>query len=368
MENKIVWILGAGFSRPLGGPLLPDLISGTSSSTLLAAFPELKSNMDRWLKRVGGLFEAQRRKEDLPRSHRLWADAEEFIDFLDTAAGEPEGPAASRLKMVVDYPNEADLVSQLAGAARRLVAGICSAFLIGADLSSEKWEPHAHWFQWLSPDDTVVTFNYDLVLERLAERQPKKIHVVLPREKVGEGPTRVYKLHGSVDWKRIEGSPPRFEKGQPASFVLNATPAELAVATPGPTKKQRAGDLEDLWCAAEKAIETARAVVFVGYRFPPTDANARQRILGALTRNTNPFLALHTVLGPSLHDDDTVRMKELLRTTATHRKIATFDDVNYVSPPMKYFIRQHPLWSQDFLGYVQSNFLLQANRHYPPTP
>ncbi|WP_242392001.1 hypothetical protein [Anaeromyxobacter oryzisoli] len=36
--NKIVWILGAGFSKPLGGPLLTELLSPGSMDILQAAF------------------------------------------------------------------------------------------------------------------------------------------------------------------------------------------------------------------------------------------------------------------------------------------------------------------------------------------
>jgi hypothetical protein len=40
--SGVVWVLGAGFSKALGGPLLPALLSKQSQSRLLAAYPDLE--------------------------------------------------------------------------------------------------------------------------------------------------------------------------------------------------------------------------------------------------------------------------------------------------------------------------------------
>lgn len=40
--KKVVWILGAGFSRPLGGPLLPQLLAVSSWVQLGSRFPRDK--------------------------------------------------------------------------------------------------------------------------------------------------------------------------------------------------------------------------------------------------------------------------------------------------------------------------------------
>ena len=38
---KTTWILGAGFSRPLGGKLLPDLFDTSCAPLAASAFPDL---------------------------------------------------------------------------------------------------------------------------------------------------------------------------------------------------------------------------------------------------------------------------------------------------------------------------------------
>jgi hypothetical protein len=39
-ENKTVWVLGAGFSRGLGGPLLGNLLSEASYDNISHVYPE----------------------------------------------------------------------------------------------------------------------------------------------------------------------------------------------------------------------------------------------------------------------------------------------------------------------------------------
>jgi hypothetical protein len=87
---------------------------------------------------------------------------------------------------------------------------------------------------------------------------------------------------------------------------------ELAIASPGPTKQTITKQLEPLWRMAEGAIKRASHIVFVGYRFPPSDANARTRLLTAIAASETQYVAVHTVLGPRL-DDDTVRLTQMLR-------------------------------------------------------
>jgi hypothetical protein len=46
-----------------------------------------------------------------------------------------------------------------------------------------------------------------------------------------------------------------------------------------PTKKTRcAGEFKGIWDAAMVALKAAEQVVFVGYRFPPSDSESRSRL------------------------------------------------------------------------------------------
>lgn len=366
--NEIVWILGAGFSKPLGGPLLRDLLTTSGRHNVRAAFPALANTIDGPRKDVHRVYDRFKYTDEHHPGERLWRDAEEFLDYLDTAA--LGGPARDRLLQFAELKDyKPDPVKALADGARSMVAAECAAFLVGADPGTERWRSHVHWFESLGPNDTIITFNYDLVLERLDRVAPGRIEVALPGRRLSGRCARVLKLHGSIDWKRTPRAPGKveFDTAQEGdSFPLVANPDELAVATPGPSKSTRSGELEPLWTAAETAIKQATAVVFVGYRFPPTDAIARLRLLRALAANDRTYLAVHTVLGPRLGEDDTVRMRHLLHSAMQQaaRVPANPKQIDHNGRSRCFTVVQHPLWAQDFLGYVAGGQILQANLHF----
>ncbi len=176
-DKRIVWILGAGFSKPLGAPLLEDIQYGESH------FSKLRSKTAEaahWLYNHGRRFA-------LGRSvswnwtfdgETLWANAEEFLDYLDTAA---TASTAAALKARIEQLAEKFLARQhpgvsisrpsadeLAAAARRLLAAECSTFLSRIDLKSERCDPFVRWAHRVGPKDTIITFNYDRFLDVLA--------------------------------------------------------------------------------------------------------------------------------------------------------------------------------------------------------
>jgi len=110
MSESIVWILGAGFSRPLGGPLLGDLFSEASAGNLRARFPperypRLKTpaaNLVRWIYRWGLGEEQHLVWTGKTRGEPLWSNAEEYLEFLDTAVDlGGESPGWRRLSEVI---------------------------------------------------------------------------------------------------------------------------------------------------------------------------------------------------------------------------------------------------------------------------
>src|SRR5689334_21785333 len=81
----IAWVLGAGFSRALGGPSLLQLLSSASRARLAARYsscqpaPEHPSAyLDSMLNAVGW--------ERIEPGKRAWPDAEAFLEVLDLAA------------------------------------------------------------------------------------------------------------------------------------------------------------------------------------------------------------------------------------------------------------------------------------------
>lgn len=177
--------------------------------------------------------------------------------------------------------------------ARRLLAAECSVFLDCADLHREQWEPYFDWTSKVGQLDTIISFNYDRVVETLYSTDGSKVSNI----------------------------------GFPLEVMMS------------------------LWNYAREVIEQADAVVFIGYRFPETDANARRRLLAALRRNGKHDLFVHTVLGPpDLNRSHQVRMEHLLRSalTTTDRKQRV---AGKSSDKWSHFW-EHPMYAQDFFTVV----------------
>lgn len=175
--------------------------------------------------------------------------------------------------------------------------------------------------------DTVITFNYDRVLNLLNE------HLVglsetrsLLRSPVGcpsfdekrEGVIPVYHLHGHVGWQvsadgnHCEPDGPNGIRADRARAHLN--PAKALMGTPGKAKTSlHTGALKDCWQRAMGAIRDATSIVFVGYRFPETDNLAKLQLADALRQN--PEARVHVVLGAN--NADTPRLAGMIGWTRT---------------------------------------------------
>jgi hypothetical protein len=389
-DRGIVWVLGAGFSKALGGPLLTELLSEPSAKDLELRYgddvPAVSRNsptnaLVRWLFRYG--LPSSVNTGALPRLDRqgsaacepLWDNAENFIEYLDLATVE-EGAHAIRARRLYGIQREQGIATlvkmqDLWDAARRLVAAECSGFLESADPWSEKWLPFRRWADDLRPHDTVLTFNYDLVLETIADSQKVRapgvpartggpsMGIVLPKERIDwtEDRCPVVKLHGSVNWTRIfdDGMPVEIREAPSVRAVLDGDAKFFALATPGPTKMSEARapfSFKGLWDFAGERIRRAGVIVFVGFRFPESDAHPRRALLSAIRENTareDPgdwMLRLHIVLGDA--DFAAKRLQSMLRFVGPRRRTGGHAQSEaYV----------HPLFAQDFLDVFERDYL-----------
>jgi len=364
-EGGTVWVLGAGFSKSLGGPLLVDLFSRQSIANLETRFPvkEFKKLHDDRVRLVVGLYLAGTSWAEHLRegreTARVWANAEEFLDYLDTAAaGGEESPAWKRIVGVThEWLKKPATPKTLVGPARRLLAAECAAFSKGADPDSETWEPYRLWFKGLTGEDTIITFNYDRVLEMLNEtgENSSGLHVAVPGDTEMHGGPRVFKLHGSVDWQWTGKELWQIGITDDPFYAVTCEDEEsIAIAMPGPSKRGFVGRImNEYWNPALKAVQKASRVFFLGYRFPPTDSSARRLLLSALGANTNTRFDVHVVLGPDVQGEKVRRMSELLRFTML-RKTANVRVVVGEPRPTDptandAMVHVHALYVEDFL-------------------
>lgn len=345
MTRRVVWILGAGFSMPLGGPSLASLLSFETERSLELEIPNdadhtvARENVlgriarcTRWLYHYGTRFAANNGKCPLNGSggETLWYDAEDFFDKLDRAARLPQGANAARLAAAIRAGAHGMNVPipAVRDAAKRMLAFECSRFLDGQSTGDEPWIPYVRWTRQVKAQaeggaqtaQAIITFNYDCVLETLGF-QP---HVVLP----GSGPERtgphVFKLHGSSNWRHMSPAYGDSNDTTPAvtvendavelaerkDFTATCDRSELTIAAPGLGKQYQALRFKELWELAGNALKTAGAVVFLGYRLPPTDARSRRFLLDNLPPGRIP---IHVILGHDTNTPDARRMKGLLQ-------------------------------------------------------
>jgi len=346
---KTVWILGAGFSAPLGGPLLKDLFSKNFISMAKATFETSSWITSRESVLVQDIWNLN---EPEPGKSGYWRDAEDFLDRLDTAARKPQSPTAALLRSLAASATGGDwqLVPALSGMARRLVAAQCWYFVLNVEHHvAERWQPYKYWASQLTKDDTIISFNYDRVLESVSEN----VHVLLPDEAWDQKRVLVLKLHGSVDWEISEEDGKVHRVDLKPAAVLETT-SNLAIGTPGPKKQELTeGPFHPLWNQAKACLLAAERIVFLGFRFPPSDSIPRRQLLSAIGGNRDQQIQsvlIHTVLGDDVGSPDSRRLRHLLGAAMQPTE-------RY---PFNYSIMQHPFWCQDFLDLVWSAKLLDV--------
>jgi hypothetical protein len=341
---KTVWILGAGFSKPLGGPLLTELFDRTRMEFVISCFPDFLGK--EWCGSIVSVF--QEFSVNQSRSPVFWNDAEEFLDKLDAASGLTHThPELKQMQRCIDQAygdNIPDLLKHVSDQAVSLMCAECSAFVKYGIVNSERWKSHVEWVKRVCPTDTIITFNYDTLVEKLdkevscQENERTRVQVILPGSNSSlENCTPMYKLHGSVDWEiqQLQGKKCiRQSRNGYWAILLESVNGRL-IASPGPSKVEHTKVLKELWDGAAGALHEANRIVFVGYRIPETDGFARHWFLEHLTAIKDKNAQIDIVLGPDVGSPAVQRLLALLKTTRT----TTMPNVHAV-----------PMYSQDYLA------------------
>ncbi|WP_168566855.1 hypothetical protein [Crateriforma spongiae] len=358
-SNRQVWILGAGFSQPLGGPLFEHVFSNAYLQLAESvARRECTSDQLRSLKvstwRAATTVYAEGRKSG------FWQNAEQFLQVANDALGDFENSpyrdvlgkwcdAAFRrnnlaslgskfsdidrsilsgenldtpriVKVVIDHRY---MLQYILYGARELLAVQVSIFLFRTESlisKSERWRPFKHWMRQIRNGDAIVSFNYDEAVEYLARQvvSPNFLHCLLPDENPETGRPLLLKLHGSAGWETTRGSgEAQVTASNSHLSFLQSTEKQPFILAPGPEKFEKTfkSIIRD---SSEGVIRNADEVHVIGYRFPETDMFAQELILSSLRSNTkNPRVTL--VLGPDNSNPARKRAKALLESAAPGR-------------------------------------------------
>lgn len=243
-EERVIWLLGAGFSKSLGGPLFSELLSKETARWVRA-----------WLvsQNLGNKFPGRAlRVYDDGKKALLWDNAEECLSLIDQAR---TNSVAGQVLTEVFVGNVKDLWSAMT----QFVAVATCHYVDQVKEASrlpEAWQPYQEWAQALSDRDAVISFNYDRVVEQLLTRTNNRL--------------KPSKLHGTVPNLDVLRS--HLEKGEAISEI----------ATPGPGKvtvRDSSTDIDAAWAQAEQALESAQRLVVIGYSFPVSDPVVRSFVL-----------------------------------------------------------------------------------------
>lgn len=267
---KRVFLLGSGFSVAAGAPLSKEILSKIFSQHSLQV--EV-AQLETWLNRY--LFHNQ------PTGCRE-ADFEEVISRLELFEhySKPNSPQRRELEAKVGL-----LLNEFIS-------------LLQPELLQNNLSCYNSFIGKLFPEDIILTFNYDLVVEKALERQHFGFDYLLSPTSYDDVQNNsqtsllsiipVIKLHGSINLffctrcNHIQQVYYENERNLVCSnCALNSMPDERAILHPfliAPTlfKSYSLPDLRRLWHSAFKYLSRANILIVIGYSLPSADILAAQ--------------------------------------------------------------------------------------------
>ncbi len=306
-QEKNVWIVGAGFSRHAGGPLMNELFSETADHFVDFDGMPLRDQ----LIRVGKLFRAF-----LPGGERkktLWQDAEQFLERLDDLVlrNRPQSLIGELARFFWNPPPMGNIEELRWFVTARLCMEV-NDYVEDLEMTSDRVSPYKHWIDRLDERDFILSFNYDMLIEKVSG---ETIEALAPHEAVDESNINLIKLHGSVDWARDRDDKwSRRATGNKWWALKDTLHSEVRpyIGMPGVSKGRFTTQFKGLWDYAENAIAGAQVIHIVGYRFPESDSVASLRLLNALRKNTS-CPTVNIVLGSNEETPDVRRLSRLVK-------------------------------------------------------
>ena len=356
-----VYILGAGFSREAGLPLISDFLS------------QMRDSYD-WLVQQNRVIEAEAVNEVLKfrlaaASAAYWVnlDLENIEELFSLAFANTDGIATS---MQLAIAATLDYARKTKGPQRTRMDVRSSENLF--DSKASKWP------RWVKPatgpqdingagayeigtyalhvarllgmlkdgkpqgENTFITFNYDTLLEDALDelglsfsygseirRRPYKGSQFLAEA------IPVYKLHGSVNWARMS-------KVNLIEVLKNYDDPSNGLRKPEllpPTwKKVFKNEIESVWQEAIGKLNRATRIIIIGFSMPPTDMHFKYLLAAGLKKN----ISLRQILfvNPDANDELKPRVETMLR-----QAYVKSGRIDFVKESLGQFVDSHQ-WNQ----------------------
>jgi len=358
--NHNVYILGAGFSKGAGMPVIKDFLN------------EMRTSVN-WLKQDERReYDATRkvllfRKKAASAALRVDLDVENIEDLFSLAAASGEETPAQNISSAIaatieycrshrkaplisvsaenDYPVPAYWKKPLQEAAKTFY-DVSIYDLYAGLLSGGLCEPQEYM------KNTVISFNYDTVLEDALSRIGVPIDYGISPDLVtfhdswksgqviGNKPLKLLKIHGSVNWFQDE---PELQNLIIYRAYNDGYASGSVFLIPPTWRKDFSGPLGDVWSQAVQALREATRIVFLGFSFPDTDVHIKYLMAAGLQEN----ISLRNIF--CINKDPRVK-KSFLRTIKRdleRQGIASFSS-RYISNLIQLFPQQYKYYSEDF--------------------
>lgn len=213
----------------------------------------------------------------------------------------------------------------------RLMSVLAAVLEESTDVSkkdSPVCEHHSALIGRLDPRDTIISFNYDCVVDHALRRtarerwsamygyslpKPNRLvgaeHWDAAHPPVGSNNTiNLLKLHGSLNWQLPEGDGALTGEVRLKQRLYQQHGTPRFTIIPPEFAKQIGGDgnFEALWRNAERAIRHAEVIAIVGFSFTPTDLHVESLFRIAQAEGTNRLRSL-VIANPSRSDRHRIR-------------------------------------------------------------
>lgn len=336
--NHNVYILGAGFSKNAGMPLLNDFLNEMRSSVnwlKQEQRPEYKATREVLLFRKSAAGAALRVTMNVENIEDLFSlaaasEQEKLTDDISVAiaatleycrthsgnANEVQVLASKESDVNSTWRNLGSADSQHYAYQVRLY-DLYAGFLNG-DLS----DPQPYM------ENTIISFNYDTVLDDALLRIGVPIDYGLYADSVEYDETwstaqgqrekiKLLKIHGSVNWFQKE------RELDTLTIYKNYDDGHQQgrVALIPPTwRKDFSRPLRGVWIEAIRALKNATRIIFLGFSFPDTDVHIKYLLAAGLREN----ISLRNILCANPNTSVKKSFLRVIKRDLEHQDIAKF--------------------------------------------
>lgn len=199
----------------------------------------------------------------------------------------------------------------------------------------------------LSARDTILSFNYDWLIDLTLKRQARgrwnptlgygvrvyklkggKFWACTAPDGAADYPQdsiTLLKMHGSMNWFPVQLGKKSVRLRLRERWWHQYGQLKFEIAPPEWNKPIRSGVYKEVWRHARKALRESRTLVFIGYSLPETDLPARALFMvDAGVKKTAPNLRLLVVANPDPQARHRIR-QVLAGRIGPNTRIMTFD-------------------------------------------